>query len=88
MLFYVDSIKYGWCGLGDKILQAYPNIANCRIEEVKTQFGLKKKLIVELNSAEDFLKFVKEVETDVIIRHKTDDEGNVKPSLLICDDYM
>lgn len=88
MLFYVGSVKYGYYGCADDILKAYPNITNCRIEEVKTQFGLKKKLIVELNSAEDFLKFVKEVETDVIIRHKTDDEGNVKPSLLICDDYM
>lgn len=85
MKFSVGSVKYGYYGCADDILKAYPNITNCTIEEIETRYGLDKQLIVKLNSAEDFLRFVKEVDCEIII---DDPIRSGKPSLLIYDDYM
>lgn len=69
----------------EDILRVYPKITNWSTEEIETKLGLRKMLIVELNTAEDFLRFVKEVDCEIIIE---DSMRNGKPSILIYDGYL
>ena len=85
MKFSVGSVKYGYYGCGDAILKAYPNITNGEVRD--SEFG--KDLIVELNIAEDIIRFTDEVEHEVLIEGTLLDVGDEKmPNLLIYDDYM
>ena len=85
MKFSVMSVEYGRYGNANTILKTYPKITNWLIEDVETIFGLQQMLTVELNTAEDFLRFVKEVDCKIIIE---DIMRNGKPSILIYDDSI
>lgn len=88
MLFYVGSVKYGYYGCADDILKAYPNITNWKTKEIETRYGLDKQLMVELNTAEDIIRFTDEVEHEILIEGTlASSEENIS-SILIYDDYM
>lgn len=85
MKFYVTSVMFDGYSYAEDILRVYPKITNWSTEEIETKLGLRKMLIVELNTAEDFLRFVKEVDCEIIIE---DSMRNGKPSILIYDGYL
>lgn len=83
MKFYVKSTKYGYDATN--IMWRYPNISHCWKEEIIEEVYNKKiaryRLVVNLDTAADILKFTTEVNNEVIIQ-------NFKiPEIEIYDDY-
>ena len=65
MKFYVSSAKYR---TGNDILRAYPNITNYSTRYYKTSWGdMAQELSVELNTAEDFIRFSEEINNNRLI---------------------
>lgn len=85
MKFYVKSVLFGGYNYVESILKAYPKITNYSVEEVEGVYRPCKMLAVELNTAEDFLRFVKEVDCQIIV---TDSRVNGTPCILIFDDWI
>ena len=62
MKFYVSSAKT------NDILRAYPNITNYSTRYYKTPWGdMEQELSVELDTAEDFIRFSEEVNNNRLI---------------------
>lgn len=85
MKFYVRSALFNNYNYAEDILNAYPNITNYSVEEIETYFGLQKMLAVELNTAEDFLRFIREVDCSIVIE---DAQTDGVPCILIYDDCL
>lgn len=88
MLFNVGSVKYGYYGCADDILKAYPNITNWHTKEIETRYGLDKQLMVELNSAEDIIRFIDEVDCEILIKGTLSSSEENISNILIYDAYM
>lgn len=71
MKFYVNSTRYGY-NVAD-ILLIYPDISNYSkeeiVKEVKNGKNIQYRLTVCLNTAEDILRFIREVKNEVIIQN-------------------
>ena len=83
MKFYVNSTKYG-SDATDIMLQ-YPHISHCRKEEIVEEVYNKKiircRLAVNLDTTADILRFITEVNNEIIVQ-------NFKiPEIEIYDDY-
>lgn len=85
MKFYVKSVMFDGYNYVESVLKAYPKITNWSIEEVEGPYSLQKMLAVELNTAEDFLRFCKEVDCKIIVG---DARVNGVPCILIFDDWI
>lgn len=85
MKFYVKSVLFDGYNYVESILENYPKITNYSIEEVQGAYRPCKILAVELNTAEDFLRFAKEVDCQIIV---TDAHINGVPCILIFDDWI
>ncbi len=83
MKFYVNSTKYGYDATN--IMWRYPNISHCQKEEIIEDTYNKKiiryRLVVNLDTIADILRFATEVNNEIIIQ-------NFKiPEIEIYDDY-
>lgn len=85
MKFYVKSVMIDGYNQAENILRVYPKITNWSIEEVEGPYRSCKMLVVELNTAEDFLRFTEEVGCKIIIGYM---RVNGVPCVLIYDDYI
>lgn len=83
MKFYVNSTRYGH-NIAD-ILQTYPHISNYSKEEIVKEANngknIQYRLSVRLDTAKDILRFIREVNNEIVIR---DFET---PEIEIYDDY-
>ena len=85
MKFYVRSALFNNYNYAEDILNAYPNITNYSIEDIEKTYRPCKMLAVELNTAEDFLRFIREVDCSVVIENA---QTNGVPCILIYDDCL
>lgn len=71
MEFYVNSTRYGHNVAS--ILQTYPDISNYSkkeiVEEVANGKNIQYRLVVCLDTAEDILRFAREVQNEIIIQN-------------------